>query len=186
VRHENKPVTVLSDAKAKVTAKVDEVKAIRETQTEFRMKVGKPLGKITRSDFQVTLHLCFATAFTISILTCICVTFTIFILTFNPFLFDHLDHHCQPFTAGNLRVCEIHCSPQRTPSSQAKTAVTTFANPDSTRSSRVPGLRPEPLYRNLCRNTLVPKHSRSLDGPRNSENDPYNDSFIFNYLDSSR
>jgi len=110
-------VAFLTNSKAKVTAKVDEVKAIRKTQTEFRMKIGKPLGKMTRSDFQVTLHLRFATAFTIAILTCICVTFTIFILTFNPFLFDHFDHHFQPFTFGNLRVCEMHCSSQKTASS---------------------------------------------------------------------
>jgi hypothetical protein len=186
VRHENKLVTFSTDSKAKVTAKADEVKAIRKTQTEFRMEIGKQLDKMTGSDLQVTLHLHFATAFTISILIYTCITFTIFILIFNPFLLDHFDHHFQTFTLGNLRVCEMHCSSQKTASSQAETAVTTFATPDSTRSFRVPETQPNLLYRNLYRNTLVPKHLRSLSGPRNPENNPYNDSCILIYLDLSR
>jgi hypothetical protein len=186
VRHENKLVTLSTDSKAKVTAKADEVKAIRKTQAEFRMELGKQLDKMARTDLQATFHLHFATAFTISIIMFIYITLTIFILIFNPFLLDHFDHHFQTFTPGNLRVCEMHYSSQKTASSQAKTTVTPFATPDSTRSFRVPETRPNILYRNQYRDTLVPKHLRSLGRLRNPENDPYNDSFILIYLALSR
>ncbi len=191
--NEDKLVTFSTDAKAKVTAKADEVKDIRKTQTEFRMEIGKQLDKRTGSDLPVTLPLHFATTFIISILICIYVTFTLFILifnilivNFNPFLSDLFDHPFQTFTFGNLRDCEMLCSSQKTASSQAKTAVTAFATPDSKRPFRVPETRPKLLCRKLHRNTLVPKHLLSLGRSRNSENDPYNDPFMFNYLDSYR
>ncbi len=193
MKNENKLVTFSTDAKAKVTGKADEVKAIRKTQTEFRMEIGKQLDKRIGADLPATLPLHFATTFNITVLIRIYVTFTIFILIFNipilifnPFLSDSFDHPFQIFTLGNLRNCKMLCSSQKTASSQAKTAVTAFAIPDSVRPSRVPETQPNLLCRHLYRNTLVPKHLRSLDGPRNSENDPYNDLFIFNYLDSSR
>ncbi len=185
MENENKLVTFSTDANAKGTAKADEVKAIRKTQTEFRMEIGKQLDKRTGTDLPVTLPLHFATTFNISVLICICITFTIsilifniFILIFNSFLSDPLDHHFQTFTFGNLRDCEMLCSSQKTASSQAKAAVTAFTTPDSIRPFRVPEPRPNLHYRNLHRNTLVPKHLLSLGRSRNSENDPYNDSFI--------
>jgi hypothetical protein len=55
VRNENKLVTFSTDAEAKVTAKADEVKAIKKTQTEFRMEIGKQLDKRIGSDLPVTL-----------------------------------------------------------------------------------------------------------------------------------
>jgi hypothetical protein len=138
VRNENKLVTFSTDAKAEVTAKADEVKAITKTQTEFRIKIGKQLDERTGSDLPVTLPLHFATTFNISVFICICVTFTIFILSFNifilifnPFLSDPFDHHFQTFTLGNLRVYEMLCSSRKTASSQAKTALTAFTTPDS-------------------------------------------------------
>jgi hypothetical protein len=181
VRNENNLVTFSTDAEAKVTAKADEVKAIKKTQTEFRMEIGKQLDKRIGSDLPVTLPLHFATTFNMSIIIGICVTFTIFILIFNSFF-----HHFQTFTLGNLRVYEMLCSSQRTASSQAKTAETASATPDSIPSFRVPETRPNILYRNLHRNTLVPKHLRSLGRSRNPENDCYNDSFILIYLDLPR
>ncbi len=190
VRNENKLVTFSADPEAKVTAKVDEVKAIGKTQAEFRMEIGKQLDKRIGPDLPVTLPLRFATTFNISVLICICITFTIFIsifniliLIFNPFLSDLFDHHFQTFSLGNLRVYEMLCASQKTASSQAKTAVTAFATPDSIRSLRVPETQPNILYRSLHRNTLVPKQLRSLGRSRNPENDLYNDSFI---LDLSR
>jgi len=138
VKNENKLVTFSTDATSKVTAKADEVKAIRKTQKEFRMEIGKQLDKKTGADLPVTLPLHFATPFNISILICICITFTIFILIFNifilifnPFLSDPLDHHFQTFTFGDLSDCEVLCSSWKTASSQAKTAVNAFANLDS-------------------------------------------------------
>ncbi len=85
MRHENKLVTFSTDSKAKVTAKADEVKAIRKAQAEFRVELGKQLDKMARTDLQATFHLHFATAFTMSIIMFIYITHTIFILIFNPF-----------------------------------------------------------------------------------------------------
>jgi hypothetical protein len=157
------------------------------------MEIEKQLDKKIGSDLPVTLPLHFATPFNISIWICICVTFTILILIFNifnvifnPFLSDPLDHHFQTFTFGDLSDCEALCSTRKTASSQAKTAVNAFANPDSTRPFRIPETRPNLLYRYLHRNTLVPKHLLSLGRSRKSENNPCNDSFILIYLDLSR
>ncbi len=70
-------------------------------------------------------------------------------------------------------------------SAQAKTTVNALANPDSIRLFEVPETQPDPCYRKLQRNPLVPKHL--LSGRiRKSENDLYHDSFIFNYLDFTR
>ncbi len=131
----------------------------------------------------------FATQFNISVSICIRVTFTIFILIFNililifkPFLSDPFDHHFQTFTFGDLSDCEVFCSSQKAASSQAKTAVKDLANPDSILSFRVPETRPNLLYRNLHRNTLVPKHLLPLGRARK----PENNSFILVYLDLSR
>jgi hypothetical protein len=105
VRNENKLVTFSTDAEAKVTAKADEVKAIKKTQTEFRMEIGKQLDKRIGSDLPVTLPLHFATTFNMSVIICICVTFTIFILIFNPFftILKHLLLEISGFTR-----CFVH------------------------------------------------------------------------------
>jgi hypothetical protein len=186
-------VTISTEVETNVTAKADEVKAMRKTQTEFRMNIGKQLDKSTGSDVPVTLPLHFATTFNISVFICICVTFTIlisifniFILIFNPIFLDRFDHHFQTVPLGSLRVYEMLCAPQKTASSQAKTAVTAFTTPDPIRSFRVPETRPNILYRSLHRNTLVPKQLRSLGRSRNPENDLCNDSFILIYLDLPR
>ncbi len=186
-------MTLSTDAKAKVTVKADEVKAIEKTWIEFRMERENQLDKKTGSDLPVTLPLHFATWFNISVLICIRITFTIFILIFNifilifnPFLLDPLDHHFQTFTVGDLSDCEVLCLSWQTASAQAKTAVNAFANPDSIRLFRVPETWPNLHYRNLHRNPLVPKHLLSSGWTRKSENNPSNDSFILIYLDLSR
>jgi hypothetical protein len=193
MRSENKPVTFSTDVEEKVTAKVDEVKAKRKTQTELSIKVGQQLDKKIGSDLPGTLPLHFATTLNLSILICIRITCTIFILIFNifflifnPFSSDLFDHQFQTFTCGNLRVYGMLCSSQKTASSQAKTALTPLATPDSIRSFRVPETRPNILYRSLPRNTLVPKPLCSLSRSRNPETDLYNDSFLRIYLDLSR
>jgi hypothetical protein len=186
VRNEEK----LTRTKAKMTAKVDEVKAIEKTLTEFRMGIVKQLDKKRRSKSPVTLPLRFATSFSIAVLICIHITFTIFILNnfisiFNSVVSDPLDHHFQPFTVGDLSDCKMLCLSRQTASVQAKTSVKAFANPDSIRLFKVPEARPDLRYRNLHLNPLVPNHLLS-GRARKSENDLYNDSFIFNYLDFSR
>jgi hypothetical protein len=193
MRSENKPVTFSTDIEAKVTAKVDKVKAKRKAQTELRIKIGQQLDKKIGADLPGTLPLHFATTLNISVLICICITciififiFNIFLLNFYPFSSDLFDHQFQTFTRGNLRVCGMLYSSQKTASFQAKAAVTALATPDSLRSVRVPETRPNILYKSLPRNTLVPKLSRSLGQSRNPETDLYNDSFLCIYLDLSR
>ncbi len=191
MRNENKLVTFLTNTKAKVTAKADEVKAIEKTLTGFRMEIEKQLDQKTGSDSPVTLPLHFTTPFNISVLICIHIRFTIFILTFNifisifnSFVSDPLDHHFQTFTVRDLSDCKVLCLSQQTASVQAKTAVNAVANPDSIQLFKVPEMRPDPRYRNLHQNPLVPKHLLS-GRARKSENDLNNDSFIFNYQDFS-
>jgi len=178
VKNEHKRVTFSTDAKAKVKAKADEVKALRKTQTEFRIEIGKQqLDKNnTGSDVPATLPLHFATPFNISVSICICVTFTYFILIFNifilihnSFLSDPVDHHFQTFTFGDLSDCEVLCSSRKTASSQATTAVNAIAKPDSIRPFRIPETQPNLPYKNLHRNTLVPKYLLSLGQTRKPE-----------------
>jgi hypothetical protein len=78
VKKEGKLRTLLKSAKAKVTAKADEVKALEKTLKEFRVEKEKQVDKKIEAESSVTLPPHFATTFNISILT-----FTIFIFTFN-------------------------------------------------------------------------------------------------------
>jgi hypothetical protein len=88
-----------------VTAKADEVKAIKRTRNEIRIKPERQLEKIrkylalTEPNLPFSFHLHLATAFTISI------------LIFNYILSDHFDHHFQTFTFKDFRPCEKHYSP---------------------------------------------------------------------------
>jgi len=150
-------------AKAKVTAKADEVKAIGKTLQVVRVEKEKQVDKkISILTFNISSH--------------------IFISIFNPFVSDH---HFQTFTIEEFSVCKGPCSSRQTKSAQAKTTVNAFANPDSIRRFKAPETQPDPHYRSLHRNPIVPKYL--LSGQvRKSENDRYNDSFILNYLDSSR
>ncbi len=181
-------MTRLTNAKAKTTAKADEVKAIEKTLKEFRIEKEKQLK--VASTGSLPPH--FATTFNISSLICIHIIFSIFIFSFNilismfhSFISDPLDHHFQTFTIGDLSDCKMLCLSRRTTSVQAKTTVNAFANPDPIRLFKVPETRPDPHYRNLPRNPLVPKHLPSGQA-RKSENDLYNDLFISSYLEFSR
>jgi hypothetical protein len=136
VRNEEKLMTLLINAKAKVTAKADKVKAIEKTLKEFRVEKEKQLDKKIETESPGTLPPHFATTFNSSI--CTHITFTIFILTFNifisifnSFVSDPLDHHFQTFTMGDLSDCKVLCLSRQTTSVQAKTTVNAFANPDS-------------------------------------------------------
>jgi hypothetical protein len=177
VKNEEKLETRFKTAKAKVTAKADEVKAIEKTLKEFRVGKEKQVDKKIEAEAPVTLPPHFATTFNIAILT-----FTIFIFIFDIFIFNPFvsDHHFQTITIGDLSDCKVPCLSRQTNSAQAKPTVNALANPDSIRLFKVPETQPAPR-----RNLLVPKHL--LSGQvRKSENDLFNDSFLFNYLDFSR
>jgi len=173
-------MTRLTNAEAKTTAKADEVKAIEKTLKESRVTKEKQLKVASTGSLPPN----FATTFNISSLICIHIIFSIFIFTFNIlismlnlFISDPLDYHFQTFTIGDLSDCKVLCLSRRTTSVQAKTTVNAFANPDPIRLFKVPETRPDPHYRNLPQNPLVPKHLLSGQA-RKSENDLYNDLFI--------
>jgi hypothetical protein len=179
--------TPLKTAKAKVTAKADEVKALGKTLKEFRVEKEKQVDTKIEAESPVTLPPHFATTFKISILTftIFIFTFNFFISIFNPFVSDPLDHHFQTVTIGDLSDCKVPCLSRQTISAQTKNTVNALANPDSIRLFKVPETQPDPRSGNLPRNLLVPKHL--LSGQvRKSENDLYSDSFLLNYLDSYR
>jgi hypothetical protein len=137
VKNKEKQETLLKTAKAKVTARAEEVKAIEKTLKEFGVKKEKQVDKKIETETSVSLPPHFATTSNISILT-----FTIFILTFNIFIsiFNPLvsDHHFQTFTIGNLSDCKAPCLPRQTISAQAKTTIKALANTDSIRFFKVP------------------------------------------------
>jgi hypothetical protein len=150
VKNKGKLKTLLKTAKAKVTAKEDEVKAIEKTLEEFRVEKEKQVDKRVEAESSVTLPPHFATTFYISILTfTICIfTFNIFISIFNPIVSDH---HFQTFTIGDLSDCKVPCLSRLTISAQAKTTIKALANTDSIRFFKVPETQPDPRYRNLHR-----------------------------------
>jgi len=137
VKNERKLRTLLKIAKAKVTAKADEVKALEKTLKEFRVEKEKQVDKKIEAELSVTLPPHFATTFNIAILTftIFIFTFNIFISIFNPFVSDH---HFQTFTIGDLSDCKIPYLPRQTISAQAKTTVNALANHDSIRFFKVP------------------------------------------------
>ncbi len=184
MKNRRKLKTLLETAKAKVTAKADEVKAIAKTLEEFRVGKENQVDRKIEAESSFTLPPHFATTFNIYILT-----FTIFIFTFNIFssILNPVvsDHHFQMFTIGDLSDCKVPCLSRLARSAQAKTTVNALANPDSIRLFEFPETQPDPRYRNLQRSPLVPKHLPS-GRIRKSESDLYHDSFIFNHLDFSR
>jgi hypothetical protein len=132
VRNEEKP----TKTKTKMTAKVNEVKAIKRTMTGFRRKIEKQLDTKIRSKSTITLPPHLAVTFNIPILIYIHIIFSIFIFKnfipiFNRVVSDPVDHYSQPFTIGNLSDCKLLCLSKPTASVQAKTSVKASANPDS-------------------------------------------------------
>jgi hypothetical protein len=91
VKNEEKLETLLKTAKAKVTAKADEVKAIEKTLEEFRVEKEKQVDKKIETEASVSLPPHVATTFNISILT-----FTIFIFNSNMFI-----SICNPFVSDH-------------------------------------------------------------------------------------
>jgi len=182
VKNKEKLKTTLKTAKAKMTARVDEVKALEKTLEEFRVEKDKQINKKIETEASTTLPPHLATTFTIFILTFTISTFTSNIFIFNPFVSAH---HVQIFTIGDLSDCKAPCLARPTNSAQTKATVKALASTDSIRLFKVPEKQPDLRSRNLHRNFLVPRYL--LSGQiRKSENDLYHDSFIFNYLDSSR
>jgi len=182
VKSTEKLETTLKTVKAKITARADEVKAIEKTLEEFGVEKDKQIDKRIEIEASITLPPHLAITFNIPIFT-----FTIFIFTsnipiFNPFVSAY---HVQIFTIGDLSDYKAPYLSQPTNSAQTKATVNALASTDSIRLFKVPEKQPDPRSRNLHRNLLVPRYL--LPGQiRKSETGLYHDSFIFNYLDSSR
>jgi hypothetical protein len=85
VKNKEKLETTLKNAKAKMIARADEVKAIEKTLEEFRVEKDKPLDQKIETEASITLPPHLATTFKIFILT-----FTIFIFTSNIFIFQSI------------------------------------------------------------------------------------------------
>jgi hypothetical protein len=84
-------MTLLTDAKTEVTAKLDKVKAIEKTLKEFKVEKEKQLDQKIKAESPAALPPHFATTFCVSIGICIHITFTRFIFNFsicNSFISD--------------------------------------------------------------------------------------------------
>jgi hypothetical protein len=165
----------LTKIRTKMTAKVNEVKAIERALTGLRIDIEGRLNKKIGSEPVITLPPHFATMFNSPVFIYISIIFTTFIFkNFNAVVSDPLDHHFQTFTVGNLSDCKMFCLPRQTASVQAETLVKALANSDSIRLFKVPETRPDLRYINL---PLVPNHL--LSGQvRKSETNLFHDSFI--------
>jgi hypothetical protein len=165
----------LTKIRTKMTAKVDEVKAIERTRTRFRIDLEKQLNIKTGSELASTLPPHFTTMFNSPVFVYISIIFTIFnFKNFNAVASDFLDHHFQTFTVGNFSDCKMFCLPRQTASVQADTLVKVLANSDSIRRFKVPETWPDLCYINL---PLVPNHP--LPGQaRKSETNLFHDPFI--------
>jgi hypothetical protein len=120
-------VNALTMIKAKSTAKVNEVKAIKKTLTGFRVEGEKQVDPRIESETTVTLPSHFTAMFNISIFICL---LTIFIFK-NFISISHLIISDQIFTVGELGDCKTFCLSQQTAAIQADTLVKTLANSDS-------------------------------------------------------
>ena len=157
------------------------MKAIEKTLEECRVGKEKQIDKKIETKASITLPHPFATTFHIFILTFnILILFPIFLIAihlyqFTIFKYSHLE----------ISVIAKHFIHGRQTQPRQKATAKALASTDSIRPFKVPEKPPDPCYRNLPRNLLVPKYL--LSGQiRESENDPYHRLFIFNYLDSSR
>jgi hypothetical protein len=111
----------LTRIRAKMTAKVNEVKTIEKTLTGFRIDLEKQFNRKIGSDPAITLPPHFATMFNIPVLIYISIIFTIFIFKnfisiSNAVVSDPLDHHFQTFTIGDLSDCKRLCLSRQTAS----------------------------------------------------------------------
>jgi len=181
VKSKEKLETTLKTVEAKIIARADEVKAIEKTLEEFRVGKEKQIDKKIETKASITLPHPFATTFHIFILTFnILILFPIFLISihlyqFTMFKYSHLE----------ISVMAKHFIHGRQTQPRQKATTKALASTDSIRPFKVPEKPPDSRYRNLTRNLLVPKYL--LSGQiRKSENDPYHNLLIFNYLDSSR
>jgi hypothetical protein len=104
----------LTKIRTKMTAKVDEVKAIERTRMRFRIDLEKQLNKKTGSELASTLPPYFTTMFNSPVFVNISTIFTNsisknFIPIFNSVVPDLLDHYFQTFTTGDLSDCKMRC-----------------------------------------------------------------------------
>jgi len=117
--------------KAKLTLKVNEVKAIGKTLTGSRIDRKKQLNEKTGSDPTSTLLSRLTALFNISIF--------IYIFLFSKISFQFpiqsyinlSDHQFQTFTVSELSDCKPFCLSRQTAPVQAETLTKTLANPDS-------------------------------------------------------
>jgi hypothetical protein len=185
-KSENKIMTFMTESKTKETAKIDEVKTLNKTKNESRIRLGQRLDKMIEPDLQVSLHLHFATAFTISIVIFSYLVFSISILIFNYLLLDHFDHHLPTITFKDLRDREKSRALRIKARLLAKMPATKLAIPELTKTPRNLQNQLDLLAKDLHRNILIPITSRSKGLLRNAESNIQIDSFISTYLDSSR
>jgi hypothetical protein len=135
----------LTKIKAKLTAKVNEVKAIEKTLTGSRIEREKQLNKKIRSEPTITLPSRFTAMFNTSILFYV---FTIFIFKnfisiSNSIISDLSDHQFQTFTVREFSDCKTLYLSRQTAPDQAETLVNTLANSDSRLLFKLPETRPD-------------------------------------------
>jgi hypothetical protein len=167
VKSKEKLETTLKTVEAKILARADEVKAIKKTLDEFRVRKDKQIDKMIEAEASITLPPPFATTFNIFILTFTILIFTSNIFIFNPFVSTY---HVQTFTIGDFSDYKALYLLRPTNSAQTKATTKALASTDSIRFFKVPEKPPDLRYRNLHRNLLVPRYL--LSGQiRKSEND---------------
>jgi hypothetical protein len=133
----------LTKRRAKLTAKVNEVKAIEKTLTGSGIEREKQLNEKIRLEPAITLPSRFTIMFNIYIFISISIIFTIFIFKnfisiSNSVVADPLDHHFQTFTVRDLSDCKMLCLSQQTAAVQAENLARALANSDSLRLFKVP------------------------------------------------
>jgi hypothetical protein len=104
----------LTKIKAKLTAKVNEVKAIEKTLTRSRIEGEKRLNERIGSEPTITLPSRFTAMFNIYIFIYVSIIFTIFIFKnfisiSNSIISDPSDHPFQTFTVRELSDCKTLC-----------------------------------------------------------------------------
>jgi hypothetical protein len=104
----------VTEIRAKMTAKVNEVKAMGKTLTGFRIEIEKQLNKRIGSEPTITLPPHFTAIFKIPVFIYISMMITIFIFKnfisiSNSVVSDPSDHHFQRFIIGDLSDCKLLC-----------------------------------------------------------------------------
>ena len=160
------------------------MKAIGRMAQEFRASKEKQIDQGIETKALITIPHPYATISYISILTFIS-TFNLIISIFSSCIADLLDPHLKTLVIGDLSNCKLQHLTRPTASNQADTVVKSLANADSTRPFKIPGNWPEAHYKSRSQHPLVLSHLLP-DRFRKSEIKFHSNSFIFNYLDSSR